>query len=184
MITGKFVSDEKGFTLMELLIGINLAFIVLAILFSVYLFLYKFTFSASRTIEKKEEAISLLHRLEESVQKKHEFNFTTLSDGSTLILFGVTDSVLISSHTVSMRNYLTISGIDSVTLKIKPKSEELLTLLGYEARNETRIVPAKNAYSNSDLNYFLFSFTQQKKHFEIRCDVPEIAQCNFRNVEK
>ena len=145
----KLVGND-GFTLMELLISINLSFIVFVVMLSTYLLTYKLIFSTIRKIEEKETVFNIVQHIDQSIKQRHGISITTISDGTALFIFDQKDTVYLTSKSVSMSNYLSSGDLDKLILQIKPKDEELLKMVGEDPEAKQKIIPKKNEYTGPD----------------------------------
>ena len=182
-MTAVRLHSEEGFTLMELIVSINLAFIALAIMVSIYLLTYKLVFSTTRKIDEKETLISIIQHIDQSVKQRHDFCVTTISNGTAILLFDQKDTVYISSQSIMMSNYLTSENLDTVMLQIKPKEEDLLTILGVDSNNEQKTVSRKNEYTHVDLEYIRLRLWQREKPYVFSFYISESSGRQFTNIE-
>ncbi len=181
MTTDK-LSSSDGFTLMEMLVSINLAFIVFVIMISAYLLTYKLILTTTRNIEEKETLISIVQHIDQSLKRSHEFSVTTVSDGTVVFLFDKRDTLSIEAKNLRMSNYLSSGHLDKTILQIKPKDEELLTLLGDDPESKQKIVPRKNEYTNFDLEYVRLYVWKQGKPYVFWFYLDESSVRQFGNV--
>ncbi len=173
---------EEGFTLMELLVSINLSFIVFAVMLSTYLLTYKLIFSTMRKIEEKETLVSIMQHIDQSIKQRQGFTVATISNGTVLFLFDWKDTVYVTTKCVNMSNYLTSCDLDRVILQIKPKEEELLTLAGEDPENKPKVVPRLNEYTGAELDYIRLLVWQRERPYEFMFYPSATAAQQFINV--
>lgn len=113
----KILYDNKGFTLVETLVAINLVLIAVTFIFSFYLFFQKFTGSLSKNYEEKYIIQSLFSKIDLTLRKS-DFYTVSWNDNNILIVTENGDSVIITNESISLSNYITVQGSENITLEV------------------------------------------------------------------
>jgi hypothetical protein len=114
----KVIKEHRnGFTLMELLVGINISFIVITLMVSVYLFLFKFMLSTSRNVEAKINITSGMERLVSELYKSESFELRL--DGDSVSV--VTDNnrqIIFEPDSISLNDICLITGVENYEINV------------------------------------------------------------------
>lgn len=120
------IKKGDGFTLVELLIGMNLAFIAITIIVSLYLFVANYSISLSKKMYEKEIIMGTLDRLEEMLKKCDHYEIIGREELSIHIVIDSEDSVLINSKSFIISNSIKLEDIQGYSLRLMLDSGEIL----------------------------------------------------------
>jgi hypothetical protein len=122
----KFINQEKGFTLIETLVVINLSFFVITMIVSFYLLTNKYFVGTTRTFEEKHAAFDFLFKLEEMLNKSDHYSLAMKENTVQLINNG--DTTLFSGDKIAGHRMSNVEGITKYEFRIKFLSGRILTV--------------------------------------------------------
>lgn len=163
-------STEQGFTLIEVLVGINLSFIVLTILISVFLITYKFVYSSTKKFNDRENISMTISSIERLIQKRNNFSIRSGENNSQLIIFEPRDTIIISNKSIRVSDYFSLDDIDSVSLTVKKK-------------NNAGLQPTEISGTASEIAEISLKFQKNKVNHEYKFAVPDISTRNFVDID-
>lgn len=111
------LSDNKGFTLVEILVAINLAFITITLILSFYLFSSRFFFSTVKKMEESSHVNSFMINFERLLEKSESYEFLVQND-SAYFIFDDSRRIVFSSGGISLYRDRIIAPPDKYFLSI------------------------------------------------------------------
>lgn len=112
----KLAKDEGGFTLIEILVTINLAFLAVAFIVSFYMLINKVVIGTNKKVEERHVTYDFLYRLNESLNKADWYSFQ-ISDTSSQIISN-RDTIYFTGGSISGRRIMNVDNIDKYGMKI------------------------------------------------------------------
>lgn len=112
----KSLKQNKGFTLIETLVAINLMFISVTFIFSFFLFIQKFTGTLSGNFTDKYIMQSLFSKIDLTLRKSDQF-IVSFNNNMIYIITDSEDSVIITKESISLTNYNTVTASDNIISK-------------------------------------------------------------------
>lgn len=170
----KCFKTEEGFTIIELLVGINIAFILLTLIIAFYLIVLRFSFNTIKKMDEKTELTDCIFKIEEMFYKKG--NFIIKKDGSSsLIIFEKLDSLSFSPYAIKLKKDEIAVGLgkNEITLNIKEGNEKVLFPSG----------ALKDIYSASEIGMLTIKIVKNKHEYSFRYQVPEASEGSFKDIE-
>ena len=164
-------TTDQGFTLIEILVGINLSFIVLTILISVFLITYKFVYSSTKKFNDRENIGMTISSIERLIQKRANFSIRPGENNSQQIIFEPRDTVIFSNKSIRVSNYFSLDDVDSVSLTVKKKNN-----IDFQS---TEISGNKA----SELDEISVKFQKNKINYKYIFSVPDISTRNFVDID-
>lgn len=171
---------EYGFTLVELLIGINLAFIAVSLIISFYLFTAKFAGSVSKSLNDKEMISDSIMKLQDLIRKKREFSITGEIDGAVYFIFEKTDTVSFKQDSFRMVNYYSLGKLEDYSIR-------LLLYGGREVvlRKDSKPDPAEypaEGYSSKIISEITLTIIKDKNTCSFVLVKPPTSENQFRDI--
>ena len=108
--------DEKGFTLVELVVVINLSFMIIAAVVSLYLLTNKYFLGTTRRFEEKEITLDFLYKLEEYLSKTDNYAFVASSD--SLQILSIRDTINFQKDKITSHILPVITDLDSMETRL------------------------------------------------------------------
>jgi len=174
-------NEEYGFTLMEVIVGINLGFLVLSVVVSFFLFSTKFISATTSNLEKKQNVNEFLIRLNNSFRTSNNFVFEQ-KDSNYIFTLNSVDTISINKHSFSLKKQYKITNIKNYELSITSyDNEKILIKDGMLLKG----------FYNSGQNLFTYSgdikviemmFTKNKSSYNFSYYSPDISINKFRNI--
>lgn len=117
-------TDKKnnGFTLIETLVSINLAFIAISLVFSFYLFAKSFYESFSSNYIEKYSTTNFFYQLEKTLNNSDEY-YIQLLDEKVIIHTIENDSIIITANSISLNGVINITNLENVKLRSSTDTE-------------------------------------------------------------
>lgn len=109
-------SNESGFTLVEMIVLVNLSFMIITAVVSLYLLTNKYFLGATRRFEEKETTLDFLYKLEEHLKKTDHYSFVVISD--SLQIISVRDKINFQKDKITSHILPTITNIDSMETRL------------------------------------------------------------------
>lgn len=109
-------NDEKGFTLIEMIVVINLSFIIITAVVSLYLLTNKYFLGTTRRFEEKETTLDFLYKLEEYLSKTDNYTFVVSSD--SLQILSIRDTINFQKEKITSHILPAITDIDSMETRL------------------------------------------------------------------
>lgn len=123
----KYLSKDEGFTLMEIIVGINLGFVLLTVIVSFFLFSTKFIATTTKDLDSRQNVNDYLFRLGSMLRKSDNF-YIQQRDSSTIFVVNDKDTISVRSNNFSLINLYNIPDISDYSFDIKLISGEKVTI--------------------------------------------------------
>jgi len=174
----KFIKEENGFTLVELLVVINLSFLVLSFVVSFYLLMNKYFVGTTKKFEEKHTTYDFLYKLEELTNKTEHYSMEIQENVVRFIINQ--DTVVFSNDKMTSNRFMSFDKISNYELKIS-------TLLGKEIiMNEGKLLEPilsgeKKVIVSDSINSIALSFEKGQKY---QCQIYNnpVPYSRFRNL--
>ncbi|MBL1215600.1 MAG: hypothetical protein HND52_19695 [Ignavibacteriae bacterium] len=122
----KVIKVNSGFTLVEILIGMNLSFLVFTILVSTFLLLGNFINTSTKKLEARREQNLMLHILDELFYKTSAFSIShSFKDSITTIEFSDSKILQLLNNEISINGEKYLANIQSYSLTINTELEQI-----------------------------------------------------------
>ncbi|HEX3073004.1 MAG TPA: hypothetical protein VHP30_05280 [Ignavibacteriales bacterium] len=173
----KKLKREEGFTLIEIMVGINLSFLVLTSIVSVYLLTTKFMNSFSARTEDNQAVATALYSLSTTLEKAE--SFTLYSADSMLILQTDNGAVRITRTKISVKDIYKIENIENLRTVISFAKNERIEFdnNGLKLSSEQDLT----FVSGSGIDSIKIDFTRKNKELLFKYTAPEISAKRFES---
>lgn len=174
------IKSENGFTLIEVLVGINVAFLALALISSFYLFNVKFVSGITKKVETDIELKSAFYRLQELFSKSEIF-WVEDNNKYVSIIYDKKDTVVFAGDCIIIKNLYEINKLNGYKLICKLAN-------GNEAfiDNGKWIISEKNEekkqWLNTDMSMVAGSFLINKKEYNLTLFSAHVSARQFVNL--
>ncbi|MCU7500920.1 MAG: hypothetical protein HF300_17860 [Ignavibacteria bacterium] len=175
------VKENSGFTIIELLIGLNLAFILITLLVSSYLFSAKFAFVTSMNMDSKEVLLSSAGKFQEFIKKREGFILKRGTEQEILFIFTPRDTVLLSQNSFRVSDFCPVNKIDGFSLRIFLTDGKELLLSGSSAIKEE--IP-EEGYTSKDIDSVMLNITMNRHDYIFQIVVSRTSENSFKDIEK
>jgi hypothetical protein len=175
------VKDDSGFTLIEVLVGINITLITITIIVSFYLFSSKSITSFSSGTVARNELSTCLQKTLELVESAEYFEIR-YNNNSCNIIASASDSIKINSRSLSVKDVYRIEDISDIDLKVLFNDGHEIVFRIVENLSPANTREAENVISSGDLARIVISFVKNKNKYSIHCTLPGIADRRFKNI--
>lgn len=176
------IKKIDGFTLVETLVAINLSFLSLTFVMSVYLFSQKFISSYMKKLDEKYNIQIFLDHLDKTLSSTDSFQIK-LNEKTTSFFLNDKELLQIEKSRIILLNYDEIHGIEYSELQIKMDENESLTVInGMPDKNLQFNIEGKKQISSNSLNEINMKFRINNKEYKYRFINPGIAIRQFDNI--
>ncbi|MBE0539517.1 MAG: type II secretion system protein [Ignavibacterium sp.] len=180
----KVLKNNKGFTLIETLVSINLSFIGISLIFSFYVFTQKFSESLSRIYTDKYIQMSFIHNLEKTLNNSDKY-FIIIFDDRIIINTSNYDSIFISQDSISLNGILEITNIENINFSISTDmGKYVVTWSDGVLTDPTALINEDNILESNLIHSILFEFERNKRIYEYHIFSPYTSISHFNNVSK
>lgn len=123
------IKNEDGFTLIEILVSMNLSFILITVIMTWYLFTYKFTSGTIKKNDKKYEVTTFLYRTYDLLERSDDFCLIQKKDFAALVV-GTKDTIKFGQQSISDNYFKMNLEIDDYTVNIEKLNGTQFTVKG------------------------------------------------------
>lgn len=169
---------NSGFTLIEILVSINIGSVIIVITLFFYLFIFKFSANIGKKFNEEIEVTQFLSRLENRLEILDKYE-VIISRNLILIPISQTDTVSVCDTLLSNVNGYFIKDISNVTYNIQLLSGESVggKLSSIKVNSiESQIIKSE------DINSINVFFEQQNKKYSLRYTTPYLSKRRFINI--
>lgn len=174
------MNTEKGFTILEVLVAINLSFLALTFTVSFFLFTYRLTSSIQRKIEINNDVNNILFRLEEKLNRADDFVFE-LTENELLLVIDNKDSVWVTDSLVNFSNIFYLEAFENFETSITT-DEEVITHLITNSENTERVLVNDEIITSEIITSVNFGITAMNKKFLSTFYRSRYSAAGFRNI--
>ena len=174
----KFIKEQKGFTLIELMITINLSFLVLAFIVSFYLMISKIFFSTTKRAEEKHVTNDFFYKLNEMLNKAEWYSFQ-VSDSSSQIICD-RDTVDFYQGKISGSSIMYLDNIENYETNIFFLSGDSLKISN--GRVENILMPGETKVFASDTIKSISIWLEKNRIYNCSVYNKSIAYKRFKNL--
>ncbi|MDP4196297.1 MAG: hypothetical protein Q8940_14670 [Bacteroidota bacterium] len=174
----KHVKKNNGFTLIEILVGINLSFIVITAGTALFLFTNKFIIGSLNRMQEKYSISSMINGFEETLKKSETFT-VSISSYKTIITFDNNSVMEFSYDKITLKNYELSHEMDSYIISINMKTGEEVTI---ENGTIKGFYKKGNIISEDEIKSISLNITKAKNSYEMKYNIPQVSINQFRNI--
>jgi competence protein ComGC len=175
------VKENSGFTIIELLVGLNLAFILITLLVSFYLFSAKFASVTSKNMDSKEVLLSSAGKFQELIKKRESFILKRGTEQEILFIFTPRDTVLLSQNSFRVSDFCPENKIENFSLSVSMSDGKELALSGSTASGKE--IP-EEGYTSKEINSFRLNVTIKAHEHTFSIIVNRTSENSFKDIEK
>lgn len=176
------VKNNKGFTLIETLVAINLSFLAITFIFSFYLFTKKFTETLSKNYTEKYLIQSFFSSVDKALKKPDYFE-VTMQNGNLQIISNQNASFNLFKDSISLNNILSLSSLDRAGVTIFLfDNRELIIEPGTEIENGEFMYEGTFPIKSYSIKSIRFEIEKRAKKYSYEFYLPDIAIKRFENI--
>lgn len=177
----KKIRNEEGFTLLEVVIAVNLSLIVIGIVFSFILFIGKFTHSLDRKLDRKSTVYAFLYGLEKKLDNSEEFRFEIYNNNLNLVVNNK-EIIYFGKSEISSNSEILLSDLGYIELSIITDSEYLyrngeIVKGRFDSANS-------NIIKNEDIKEIKIILNYHGKKIEYNYSVFRYSTKQFKNLNE
>lgn len=176
---------NDGFTLVEVLVALNIAFIGLAIIVGAYLVISKTVSVSIKNSEKNNNAMELLYNIKNTLDKSEKFDVSFSADSIKIKCFNG-KSIKLWKTGLMMDTIFYISDLKEVKVRITTIDSNIFQL----PEDQSKL---PNLEYNSEDGYFLLASASisgisidiqpDTKKYSFTYKMPDISVMRFHNIE-
>lgn len=142
----KTIKNVEGFTLIEMLVVINLSFLIVGAIVSFYMLTDKYIIGLTKRYEEKQTTYDFYYKLDEMLNKSDDYFFVSNETNSALICEN--DTVLFTENSITSRRLSAINDILTSKLRINLTSGDSIIVIN--GRIEDNLMYASTGEISSD----------------------------------
>jgi Tfp pilus assembly protein PilW len=170
----KHLKQDDGFTLIEILVSINVAFILITLIVSVYLFTTNFIGSTIRKVEKDDEAYNYLNYLDVKLRKNGIFSLTREKDA---IYFSFNNRDTLFVYAKKERDFV-FNELQKIKVRINTTTGEAIE---YSSETE-RLLNGVISTNSSDIKNITMLFTFKNRDYRFFYSPMPTSTIRFKNT--
>ena len=179
----KIKNKENGFTLIEVLVSINLSFILITLLVSLYLFTAKFISLTIKRMDSKIEITALLTRTSNLLEKADSFYFEQL-DSSAVLILNNKDTVYFEPKNIRINSLTDFYKIDDYELSFYSKTGEETKLINGIMQNTGMMITGDLRFQSYSIKNINLKLIKDSKQYNMFYTIPKYSINNYRNIGK
>lgn len=178
----KYLFKNNGFTLIEILVGINIGFLLITVIVTFFLFSTKFVATTTKNLEQRQNINDSLFRLGNTLRKAEHF-YIQPNDSFTLCVINDRDTISLSRNSLSLMNLYKIDGIAKYNVVLNLISGEQVTIS--DGILEANFIGKQNSIIlSSEIDDMLIEFKLKEQLYDFRYITPNTSANRFRNISK
>lgn len=173
----KVLTNEDGFTLIEILVAISLMVIAVSLIISFYLFASKFIRSVTLNLNEKEKINQFVFNISENLQKSDDF-VIQINNGNVLINLSDGKKINFSPELISLADTYELRKFGSYNFSLALGDGEKIKIDSNNSISPLeQYIPANRIDTlNIDINY-------EKRDYNITYTRPLISYVRFVNIK-
>ncbi|MCF8355209.1 MAG: prepilin-type N-terminal cleavage/methylation domain-containing protein [Melioribacteraceae bacterium] len=175
------MNNNKGFTLIEVLISINLSFLLVSFAYAFYLFSFQFSTKFINSYDRKNDINELFIRLTGKLESADSFEII-FSQHSTNVLLNKRDTVKFSGNSITLMNLYGIDEIENYNILFNlTDGEEIEIVDGAVNRHHSISETTGNIFS-ADIRSIKFEISDNNKIYSLKYVNSRKGVRRFKNV--
>ena len=175
-------NKENGFTLMEVIVGINLGFLVISVIISFFLFSTKFVRVTTTNLDERQTVNEFILRLNKTFRSASNFNFIQ-TDSNYIFTINEKDTVLISNNSFSLKSIYDLDNIQKYNLMISSYSNENIIIQNGELLKAFYNDNWQLQINSGEIKNIDLAFRKDGKSYQFYYVSPDISINKFRNIK-
>jgi Tfp pilus assembly protein PilW len=172
----KIIKNDDGFTLIEILVTMNLTIIAITLIVSFYLFASKFIKAATNHFEKEQKINQFAFNLQDIINKSNGFNIL-INQNIVLITLESGKKLVFTDSTISLDDYYELKDTQGYNFLINLEDGENIAVnTKAESSIEQREI---NAGKIANMN---ITIAYNDKQYNIIYNKPMISSLRFINI--
>jgi len=177
----KLINSEDGFTLIEILVSMNLSFILITLLVTMYLFTSKFTSQTIKRITNKVEITTSLSGFFKELERADCFYFEQ-RDSSTVLVINNQDTIYFRKDNITSSQLFGLDRIEKYELCLSIESGEEIKLINGIIMNSTYNLQDKLRFESPFINKISLILESCGKQYITYYIKPPYLISNFKNI--
>lgn len=175
-------NKENGFTLMEVIVGINLGFLVISVIISFFLFSTKFVKVTTTNLDERQTVNEFMLRLNKTFRSASNFNFAQ-TDSNYIFTINEKDTVLIGENSFSLKNIYGLDNIQEYNLIISSYGNENIIIQNGKLLKAFYNDNQQLQINSGEINHIDLGFSKDGKSYNFNYISPDISVNKFRNIK-
>jgi hypothetical protein len=174
----KLIKNDDGFTLIEILVTINLTVIAVTFIVSFYLFASKFINAATTKFERDQKTAQFTYNLQNFISKSNGFNIL-INQKTVLLTLENGKKIIFADSIISLDDYYKLTKVHQFGFSILLES------------GETILVNSNPPDSTEENNIIAGQITNMKisiicngKEYDVLYNKPMISTLRFTNINE
>ncbi len=177
----QIIKDENGFTLIEILVGINLSLLAVTFLFSFYLFAIKFISATTTKLDEKENISNFLFLFNNSLKKSNQYYFKSTGKEQFFVIDN-RDTVSFQSSELQINSLYEIDKVDSYSLTINTIEQTKIILIDGVIKSLPDDINIQEGINSTMINEIEFDFSRKNKNYNFVYINNEYGDKRFKNI--
>jgi len=168
------INGNNGFTLIEVLVGINLSFIAVTIMVMFFLFAYKYIFSVTKNAEMQSETENFIYLTGQIINRADKTDYIEHNE-SRIIVTDKNDTLYIEPGKLNLKKLFIVDAEEYNILISNSKGAQINISYPKE-----KIVYGK--FELPDINYMCIEFLSSGKKYKHRYFYQQNSTAGFNNI--
>lgn len=175
-------NKENGFTLMEVIVGINLGFLVISVIISFFLFSTKFVRVTTTNLDERQTVNEFILRLNKTFRSASNFNFIQ-TDSNYIFAINEKDTILVGNSSFSLKTIYRLNNIQKYDLIISSYSKENIIIQNGKMLKAFFNYNRQLQINSGEIKNIDLAFRKDGKSYQFNYVSPDISVNKFRNIK-
>lgn len=175
------ISKNNGFTLIEIIVGINIGFLLLTVIVTFFLFSTKFVATTTKKMDERQNINNFLSRLETTLRKADHFYLQRL-DTTAVCIVNDADTILFNNNIFSLMNIYKIKGFKEYNSVIEMQPENQSSMSEEIVKKSLSDLRQNGIVYSGDIKSISIEFSKNNHPYSFCYINPNISINRFRNI--
>jgi|GEM_PF-5262569 len=176
----KVIKNKHGFTLIEILVAINISAISISLIISFYLFTVKFLNESLFKYENNWRYQNFFYLLGRTLRKSTTYNFR-VDNGSLLLSTSNQDSLFINSSSISLNYIYELKKLTDISIVILINNQtEFKFVNGKTIVNNVQSYTTDNTFKFDEIDILV---SNKSGNFPFRFLTPQLSVSKFKDID-
>jgi len=175
------VNKNNGFTLIEIIVGINIGFLLLTVIVTFFLFSTKFVATTTKKMDERQNINGFLSRLETTLRKADHFYLERL-DTNVVCIVNDSDTIVLNNNSFSLMNIYEIKDFKEYSSIIEMQPENQSSISDEIVKKSLSDLDQNATVYSGDIKSISIEFSKSNYPYSFCYINPNISINRFRNI--